>query len=790
MGEWGIVQADVMVWAEEYDGPKFHAALLDPPYHLAGGFMGKHWDRDGPGAISFRPETWAALSQHLLPGAWLMAFGSTRGWHRLACAIEDSGMIIQPSIFVEGVGVVEAMPLLLWLTGQSFPKSTRIDAQLEKRRKDDIRPVCRFLRAKMEERGLVSRDIAPHFDFHPRMIDHWAARDTDSQPTVPTWKQWQRLKALLDFGDEMDMEVRRLNERKGKPGELWHEREVIGQYEGDAGGFSGMRMTGRDGFIREPATPLARAWEGHRYGGQILRDVACPIVCAQKPWGKNRLDDIVATGVGALWVEGGRVGTTRRTPASLSKDKTPGEVWGDFKAGGGPEWDNTNKGRWPPNYAVMHHPACQRVTVPAPCPACSGDGAEGCPDCGGSGSVERGATSRVTGTGKAYNTLRTDEYTASSYHVTGQTPDITYADLDGKESVPRYRCARHCPACGGEVCEVCGGTGTVEVGATERVKGGFAGFKKPQHFALSGYGADDVGTIPAQSGYADAGGKESVSRYACARCCGTGPAVSGVEPCGTWWLAETPTPCPECGAEGVWGCQVRRLDEGVKKTGPSFRKGDRHWSVPLPGPRQKVKGTTNVGYFDTGGPSRYYPSPDFSHETSEALALGPVRKYQAKPSRAERDAGLEMFPIDEQQATLDGGEFVKRDKRAGRNRRGAIAARNPHPTVKSIALTKWLATLLLPPAIYAPRRLLVPFCGTFSEGLGGLLAGWEYVLGIDSKGEYCEIGEARARFWSGWSERTGATEPKAILKASRRAQKQAAKAEAEDNGQMALGLPK
>ena len=80
-----IVCGDVMEWCKTYDGPKFHALLCDPPYSLQ--FMGKDWDHD----IAFHPETWAALTEHLYPGAFGMAFASSRGWHRLACAIEDAG---------------------------------------------------------------------------------------------------------------------------------------------------------------------------------------------------------------------------------------------------------------------------------------------------------------------------------------------------------------------------------------------------------------------------------------------------------------------------------------------------------------------------------------------------------------------------------------------------------------------------------------------------------------------------------------------------------------------------
>lgn len=117
-----ITNVDVLEWAEKYTGEKFHALISDPPYHLtsitnrfgksnsapakygsdgafqraSSGFLHQTWDG---GDIAFRPETWAALTEHLYPGAFGMAYASSRGWHRLACAIEDAGMIIVPSIF-------------------------------------------------------------------------------------------------------------------------------------------------------------------------------------------------------------------------------------------------------------------------------------------------------------------------------------------------------------------------------------------------------------------------------------------------------------------------------------------------------------------------------------------------------------------------------------------------------------------------------------------------------------------------------------------------------------------
>ena len=102
-----IQQSDVIAWAQSYTGIPFHALLADAPYTID--FMGKSWDRDG---IAFRPDTWKALAQHLLPGAFLMIFGGSRTYHRLACALEDAGLILHPA--------------LGWVTGQGFPKATRI----------------------------------------------------------------------------------------------------------------------------------------------------------------------------------------------------------------------------------------------------------------------------------------------------------------------------------------------------------------------------------------------------------------------------------------------------------------------------------------------------------------------------------------------------------------------------------------------------------------------------------------------------------------------------------------
>ncbi len=60
-----------------------------------GGFMGKNWDGTG---ISFDIKLWKEILRIAKPGSTLLCFGGTRTYHRLACAIEDAGWILKDCI--------------------------------------------------------------------------------------------------------------------------------------------------------------------------------------------------------------------------------------------------------------------------------------------------------------------------------------------------------------------------------------------------------------------------------------------------------------------------------------------------------------------------------------------------------------------------------------------------------------------------------------------------------------------------------------------------------------------
>lgn len=120
-----------------------------------------------------------------------------------------------------------------------------------------------------------------------------------------------------------------------------------------------------------------------------------------------------------------------------------------------------------------------------------------------------------------------------------------------------------------------------------------------------------------------------------------------------------------------------------------------------------------TGIGDSGGASRFF------YSVQERLDENDPVYYCGKVSPKERQAGLDD--------------------------------RNIHPTLKPIDLCRYLATILLPPAEYAPRRLFIPFSGVGSEMIGAGLAGWEQICGVefDTENGYVDIAEKRLQHWLG-----------------------------------------
>lgn len=123
-------------------------------------------------------------------------------------------------------------------------------------------------------------------------------------------------------------------------------------------------------------------------------------------------------------------------------------------------------------------------------------------------------------------------------------------------------------------------------------------------------------------------------------------------------------------------------------------------------------GPQNVTYHEStgGGASRFF--------------------YTAKASSSERDAGLEDLP-----PMTPGERSDREDDTAGINgyagTRGE-GGRNPHPTVKPVALMRWLVRLVSPPGANdldpAKRPVILdPFAGSGSTGVACMREGVRFI---------------------------------------------------------------
>lgn len=109
-----LYQGDMLDMLEAIEPNSIDSIVTDPPYEL--NFMGKGWDNAG---VSFNANTWKQCYEALKPGGYLLAFGGSRTYHRIAVAIEDAGFEIRDTI--------------MWLYGSGFPKSMNIGLAIDKK---------------------------------------------------------------------------------------------------------------------------------------------------------------------------------------------------------------------------------------------------------------------------------------------------------------------------------------------------------------------------------------------------------------------------------------------------------------------------------------------------------------------------------------------------------------------------------------------------------------------------------------------------------------------------------
>jgi site-specific DNA-methyltransferase (adenine-specific) len=126
-----LLQGDCAEKMRDLADNSIDAIVTDPPYGLV--FMGKDWDHGVPGEVFWREALRVAK-----PGAHLLAFGGTRTYHRLACAIEDAGWEIRDCI--------------MWVYGSGFSKSMDVSKAIDKAMGAE-RPVVGHKTGKSDIRG-------------------------------------------------------------------------------------------------------------------------------------------------------------------------------------------------------------------------------------------------------------------------------------------------------------------------------------------------------------------------------------------------------------------------------------------------------------------------------------------------------------------------------------------------------------------------------------------------------------------------------------------------------------
>jgi hypothetical protein len=179
----------------------------------------------------------------------------------------------------------------------------------------------------------------------------------------------------------------------------------------------------------------------------------------------------------------------------------------------------------------------------------------------------------------------------------------------------------------------------------------------------------------------------------------------------------------------VEGCPVAELDrQSGERTSGVLKAGTVRANLGGSGPLPE----TVVGNFggDTGTASRFFPcfEPD----------LGAGFLYTPKPASSEKNAGLSTL------AKRTAGQVTgRKDGSAGLNNPRAGAgrtngARNIHPTVKPLALMRWLCRLITPPG----GVVLDPFAGSGTTLVAALQEGFR-AIGCEQSPEYAEIARLR-----------------------------------------------
>jgi DNA modification methylase len=285
---------------------------------------------------------------------------------------------------------------------------------------------------------------------------------------------------------------------------------------------------------------------------------------------------------------------------------------------------------------------------------------------------------RVGTGGEDVSRLNGDAATWGTY---GNGPSGQYGVPPDKQGrYPANLILSHSPGC---VCvgeeRVAGGNGVRGSDAGNSMYGGGNGLQRK-----------DTGQ---EVGYADADGLETVAKWLC-----------------------------------VEGCPVKLLGEqsGEGRSNHRSPTGQHVYGHPEGGSSVAMRTSATMDTTKRGHADRVTAARFFTQLPGE-----PGYLYCAKASRSERERGLEGMEAHD--------HYSEDTQTPQRDIRQQTRIRNPHPTVKPLALMRWLCRLTKTPT---GGIVLDPFAGSGTTGVAAILEGREFIL-IEQDDGYCEIARAR-----------------------------------------------
>lgn len=259
--------------------------VTDPPYGLTGksgkgGFMGKEWDHGIPGS-----HFWTEALRICKPGAMLFAFGGTRTYHRLTCAIEDAGW--------------EIRDCLMWLYASGFPKSLNIGKALDKCGGQSLWWFPEFIKNERKKRCLSVEKFAellkpafPETNCLRWFIEHW-----EKNRQRPTNEKFNAICKILELPFQSIEEA---------------EREVISEIKQRANSNSSFIKLNCSVSETEKITiassEIAKTFDGY---GTALKPAYEPIIMAMKPLDGTYAQNAEKWGVAGINIDESRIETTQ-----------------------------------------------------------------------------------------------------------------------------------------------------------------------------------------------------------------------------------------------------------------------------------------------------------------------------------------------------------------------------------------------------------------------------------------------------------------------------------------------